>query len=361
MSRRIARAPSALLFISFVSSAVHAQEPPAPDPAPPVKPPPPSRPSLPQASVTGYLQSVYEDPHDTNDDGAVAPDSFSMKRVRVRLKADFRDRVGFTILLELATAQSPLRDGYVTLKLPHHELRFGQQKTPFGYENPLSSTNLYTVNRALVSDQLGRGPDLRDLALGVYGTWKLPFDLGAEYAVTLSNGTGANRREDTERKNVWGRAGVTYAPKGLGVSGALGVSAARGDQLALGELAMDPSDDFHALFHRLGVDVRLDTKWLFLVFEYLLGSTEITADGAAADPRGWYALAVGKTPWNGGPLFKIDQLDLDKGTAGNSNLRYTVGGYYDFGKTVRVLANYELDRSDTRKDDVLLLFAQFVY
>jgi len=311
-------------------------------------------------SVTGYLQAVYENQTDTNDDGAVPPDSFSLKRIRVRLKSDINSWLGFTIMFEVAGAQSPLRDGFLSFKLPHHELKVGQQKTQFGYENPLSSTKLFTVNRALVSDTLGRGSDLRDIGLGVFGTWKLPPDFEAGYAVTFVNGAGANRKEDTELKNVWGRAGVTYAPKDLGITSALGVSFARGDQLDPGSLPMDPADDFDARFHRLGVDVEVEAKWVFAAFEYIRGTTD-TGGGAEADSQGWYVLAAGKTPWHVGPVFKIDQLDPDMDAADDSRLRYTFGAYADIGKAFRVLGNYELDRSDKRKDDTMLLFVQLVY
>lgn len=312
-------------------------------------------------SLTGYLQALYENGVDSNDDGAAVPDSFSLKRVRVRIKGDILEWVGFTIMFEVAGTQSPLRDGFLSFKLPHHEVRVGQQKTPFGYENPLSSTRLFTVNRAVVSDRLGRGNDLRDIGLGLYSGWKLPSAVGVEYAATLGNGSGANRREDTEFKNLWGRAGLTYRHETLGAAGALGISAATGDQLDPGPMSDDPSDDFDAGFHRLGLDVQLDTRWALAVFEYIQGSTAITSAGAESDAHGWYVLLAGKTPWSLGPVFKAEQFDPDRDAAGDIQVRYTAGAYYDHGKAFRVLANYEIDRSDSRDDDSFLLFAQLIY
>ena len=105
-----------------------------------------------------------------------------------------------------------LRDAYITLRfIPRHRVRLGQQKTQFGYENRESSSRLFAVNRTEVSDNLSRGPNLRDIGIGLLGSLPLGGGLRIEDAVTLTNGTGLNvQADDTDMKTVWGRLGVRY-------------------------------------------------------------------------------------------------------------------------------------------------------
>src|SRR5690606_41305616 len=95
------------------------------------------------------------------------------------------------------------RDGYAGVTaFRYQEIRVGQQKTQFGYENPEPSTRLWTSNRALVSDALARGSDLRDLGVGLLAEIPVGGGLAAEYAVTVVNGAGPYTAADDSYSHI---------------------------------------------------------------------------------------------------------------------------------------------------------------
>src|SRR6266545_8043071 len=230
---RPVRTHLAILALLLVAAPfASAQEPPPPPPAPVPAPPPPGPPAKPKLEISGYVQLQYNATVDANGDDTVAKNTFLVRRFRIKLRGEVFKDVGYVTMFDPSTTSTLLRDAYVTLGfLPHHEVRIGQQKTQFGYDNPESSTKLFTINRAFISDALGRGSDLRDIGLGLFGNWKLPAGVGVDYELTLVNGSGPNLvHDDTARKNFWGRAGVSWAGDAA-TSVRLGGSYANGNQL----------------------------------------------------------------------------------------------------------------------------------
>ena len=67
-----------------------------------------------------------------------------------------------------------MRDAYIALHvIPTQEIRLGQQKTPWGYENLVSSLKMYVVTRTEIGEGVGRGFTLRDIGIGLRG--KIPL------------------------------------------------------------------------------------------------------------------------------------------------------------------------------------------
>lgn len=343
------------LVVPVTANAQVAQPPtPAPAPAPVAPDETADKPTL---NISGYLQALYTRGFDTNDDDTANNDALSLKRVRLKATGHVWDKIGYTIMFDPSTPKNLLRDGFITLGyIPHAEIRIGQQKTQFGYENPESSTKLWTINRALASDALGRGSDLRDIGIGVLGTVAAASALNVEYALTLVNGAGPNvTQDDTDYPSFWGRVGPTWVDEEHHVTARLGGSFATGTALA--ETADPMTGSFRYTFRRFGADLEVDAPWLFVAAEYLMGSNE-PRGGTAVDKRGFYVLAVAKTACHAGPVLRYEQYDPDSDTAGDLGQRITLGAYWDIAKPVRLLADYELDRSDKRKDDQFLLFGQ---
>jgi len=315
----------------------------------------------PVPAVSGYVQAQFTDGIDHDGDGEEAAQSFLLRRVRIRAKGEIHPGLGYTVMLDPSTPSNLLRDGFVSVGLvPRHEIRIGQQKTQFGYENPESSTRLLTINRARASDQLGRGPDLRDIGLGLLGAHPLPAALKVEYALTLVNGAGPNRLvDDTTRKSFWGRTGLRLE---RAVDVRAGFSYGNGDRLDLATTPDEPSDDFEVRFQRLGGDVEISTNWFFVAAEILAGSNENRATGATTEARGGYLSAYGRTSIGLGPLVRAEWLDPDLDAAGDLYRRITVGAFYDFiPTTARLVVNWERDLSDDTLDDAFLMFAQLLF
>ena len=310
----------------------------------------------PKVDVGGFIQMFYKTRLEKNGDGKLEPDVFRVHRVRIQFTGMVSPRVGYQVEVDPRSPEiaGVLRDAFVSLDvLPHQQLLVGQQKTAFGYENETSSSKLFTVNRTELSESLGRGINLRDIGIGITGFVRLAKGLRLEDHVTLVNGSGLSVQADsTARKNLWGRVGLRYKTGDLTLR--LGVSGATGDQqfddsTAAGGLVFFTSD-----ITRLGMDIQIDHPRVLFVTEYARGNDKAPAThpDASGTTSGYYALLVGKTSRNIGPLVRYDVLEGFQ--------RLTAGGYYGLpASPVSLLFNYEQVTDDTgRHDDKFLLRLQ---
>jgi len=303
--------------------------------------------------VAGYLQVRYRNPIDTNNDHSVKPDNFRLDRVRLKVNGKITKRIGYSVEFDPRAPDITgiLRDAYISAKyIPHHEIRVGQQKTQFGYENVESSTKLYYVDRAKVSDRIARGITGRDIGLGLIGEIPIACGFSVEDAVTLVNGAGANaQNDDNEGKDVWGRLGGRYENGALDLDLRLGGSLGIGDRFNPGTDPISPIDDYRYDFLRLGTDVQADTKWAFVSAEYVWARDTDQQTKAKVTAKGYYAMIAGKTPWRVGPMVRYD-------TFADTYKRWTFGAYYGKrGDPLRAMINYEHRKG---KDDRLILWAQ---
>jgi hypothetical protein len=303
---------------------------------------------------------------------------FSIPRARLRASGDVvADRIGYILEGELANSGSApgniLTDGFARLSfVPFHEIRIGQQKTQFGYENPEGDSKLLVVNRTLVSDALGREQtgvvatgaaitgNTRDIGVGVLGVIPLATGVAFEWAGNVVNGAGPNRSTDdatSPQKDLWGRAGPAVK---LGRSTVrVGVSGARGYEVATTGTGAAAAP-YRALFRRIGADVQVDAPWFFLAGEYVRGTDGLR--GRQLLRHGAYVYAFGKTAWGLGPVARVEGFDPNRDVRGDFRRRYTLGAYYDHVPlNARVVFNYELDHSSRRLDDLLLLQTQVVF
>jgi hypothetical protein len=216
--------------------------------------------------------------------------------------------------------------------IPNHEIRIGQQKTQFGYENTVSSSRLFAVNRTEISDNLSRGKNLRDIGLGLLGNIPLSNRFRIEDAITVVNGAGMNvQDDDSSQKNVLGRCGIRCKRSNSWVR--FGISGGTGDYVDEGDDILDPSDDFVLKFQRVGTDIEIDHKWVFLSTEYVYGTDRV--EDEQDEISGYYINLVGKTHWHVGPIVRLDSL-------ADEYLRWTFGAYYGDAKDrFRLLLNYE--------------------
>jgi hypothetical protein len=290
--------------------------------------------------ISGVLQVHYLNEFNTNGDTIRDPDGFRILRARLIAKGRINKFTSYELMID-PRAPEPggmLRDCFIAFDLgKHQQVRVGQQKTQFGYENTQSITELYTVNRSELCDGAMRGETLRDIGIGLLGEvplggkrWRL------ENAVTFTNGTRstvAGPFDFNTRKAVWGRVGLRYKQKGLEVK--VGGSFATGGIRYLYDNILDPADDVYSTFDRSGADVQVEHKWFHLTGEFAQG-TDVVADTLFAEPTGFSVIAAGKTKWNIGPLVRFEQFESDYE-------RTTLGFYYGKPKdALRVLLNYEL-------------------
>ncbi len=307
----------------------------------------------------GFVQIHYRYATDSSGDGTVDNDDYRVQRVRIGVEGKLYPWLSYQVEIDPRAPEVSgiLRDAYLTFHvIPRHEIRVGQQKTLFGYENVESSSRLYAVNRTEIADNLARGINLRDVGVSVKGNLKLGKGFRFEDAISVVNGAGINSQADnTGRKNVWGRVGVRYKRDGSdGLVARLGVSGGSGDIFDINEPA-DPDDDTLTKFRRLGVDVEVDHPWFFVSAEYIKGRDEDLTAGETTHPSGWYVNLVGKTRWHLGPIVRYDTLN------GTEWQRWTFGAFYgDPDAKFRLLLNYELrkQRDGERADDKAYVWTQ---
>lgn len=308
--------------------------------------------------------------------GAEDTSTFELRRARIGLRGQVTREIGYNLLFD--GADSAMKDAYASIKyLPGLEIRLGQWKTPFGYEQSTSDTKLLWVNSSYVVASLARGPDSRDLGAGVIGAWPVAGPVSAELAASVVNGAGPNKKDDLDEKDFWGRGGL--AVKRGATSVRLGGSLGTGHQVqSLGANAKfdgvgTPSDDTYFHFLTYGGDVQLDTPWLFAVAELIQSERDVAKYASATTvarsdvtARGWTAGVYGKTPWNVGPIFRAERYDPNRAVKNDLAKRYTVGAYADvLPVNARLILNYEFDESQTgaasRPGNRAIAYAQVVF
>jgi len=149
-------------------------------------------------------------------------DRFYLRRARLNAVGKFLEELDFKLEIELAGSiantsalRAQLTDGYVNWnRYPEANLRVGQFKTPFGYEQLFNDPRLITIERSLVNDRLTQS---RQLGMQIGGDL---LDKRLSYAAGAFNGTGANNNfNDDDRFLVAARlSGVLWRGKLLGQS-----------------------------------------------------------------------------------------------------------------------------------------------
>lgn len=354
----------ALASVLVCGGAAYAQT--EPEPVPQESPGPDAtekktkKAKRPTPVVFGYIQTFYRHARDTSGDGIVDAPNFRVQRVRVGVKGDVFPWLSYDVEIDPRAPEigGVLRDAFIAFKfIPDHQLRVGQQKTQFGYENRESSSELFAVNRTELSDSLSRGVNLRDIGVGLIGHRDLGGGWRFEDAITLVNGAGFNVQADnTRRKNVWGRLGLRYRKSPGDMTVRLGASGATGDQMNEGADEFDPEDDVREDFRRLGGDVQIDHRRFFVSAEYVRGTNENPLTGESDEAHGYYVNVVGKTRWRVGPMVR-----LDTDTVSDEFRRWTFGAFYGLPKEAfRVMVNYEWRelRDGERVDDKFYVWTQ---
>ncbi|NMO18687.1 hypothetical protein HPC49_12920 [Pyxidicoccus fallax] len=154
--------------------------------------------------ISGFIQPHFTwEPGDEEQAG-----EFHLRRLQVRAAGDLgTPALGYTVSLELATPRRPLRECFMGVRGLGHELRFGQFKVPFGWEFPVSVTQLPIIDFSVVQP-LSIGRDPRDIGLGLFGTIDLGRSWTLEDGLAVVSGEGANTADTTPKKDVFARVGL---------------------------------------------------------------------------------------------------------------------------------------------------------
>jgi hypothetical protein len=314
--------------------------------------------------LTGYFQVFYRYALPTGEDPVVDNSNFRVQRLRIGVEGKLFPWLSYDVEIDPRAPEVTgfLRDAFFSIALPkHQELRIGQQKTQFGYENRASSTNLFAVNRAEFSDAIARGANLRDVGLGLIGHLPLGNGWRLEDALSIVNGNGLNTQDDnTAAKNVWGRVGLRYQDKKKDLQVWFGLSGAIGDKFEPEDPLIPDDNDALIIFKRVGADMKIDHPRFQINGEVGLSQESLTLQIANPPPpeeelfTGYYVSLIGKTKREVGPVLRLD-------TFSDGFIRWTLGAYYGLpGQRFRLLVNYELRqlKDDVRGDDKFYIWSQ---
>jgi len=166
----------------------------------------------------GYLQTRYS----AFESDTPLNDQFSLKRARLETNVSLMDNYDLKFQLELndtstAPASSPtasstsstlsnvrLKDGYIDVHyIPEAQVRIGQYKVPFSWENLQSPKYFDFVDFSMAVDSMRFGG--RDIGIMVHG--KL-FDDVLQYQLAVLNGSGENTGDNSTEKDLDARVAL---------------------------------------------------------------------------------------------------------------------------------------------------------
>lgn len=284
--------------------------------------------------LDGYTQVRYTRGEDD-------PDGFSIKRARVGLKGDILKHINYR--LQIDTIKSPvLLDAQIEISfIPQAKLTFGQFKVPFSLENLTSSYALDTINRSQTVENLCPGRDIgaqgRDIGLTFSGEFSW-----IEYSLGIFNGSGINKKDINEKKDIVGR--FVFEPANV-IS--LGLSHYRGKYSPF--FRFPPLDR-----ERTGADVFFNRGQLSIKGEYIFAKDDQTKK------YGWYVQGgFFIIPEKIQTIVKYDTFDENRDVREDRIDVITFGLNWFFSEKTKLQVNYEYHKEEANWTSKNVILAQF--
>ena len=162
----------------------------------------------------GYAQAGYTWKH---QDG-INSNTFDIKRVLFWAKANVTDRWSFLFMHDFSSVVQEFYTDYRFTRGKEFSVRVGQFKNSFSMQNPLSPTKLELIDcysQSVVylagcgSDPLNGVQYGRDLGIMLYGD---VFNNKLHYEFAVMNGSGINRKDNNDYKDVIGKLEYRIIP-----------------------------------------------------------------------------------------------------------------------------------------------------
>jgi phosphate-selective porin OprO/OprP len=300
------------------------------------------------------LQAEFGDSPDARFNGI--EDRFLMRRARISVQGSFLENFDYKMEIDLGAnslseqtgSRGALTDLFLNWnKFEYANLKAGQYKTHFGWEQLASDTKILTVERSLPNDRLTDG---RQIGTSVTGT---ALEKRLSYAAGMFNGTSVNnsfndndhfmytaRIQGSALKTEWNKRPVEWN---------VGVNALSSKDASLSKsgygfdlVAGGAADNlFTGDRNAWGLDTQVKVGLFDFQAEYLRNRYNSTpANGFEAD--GWYVLgAYYVVPQYLQAVVKYETFDPDSGVNNNTSDVWTFGlNYYIKGDDLKLMANY---------------------
>jgi len=323
----------------------------------------------PTLTVGGLLQvqAEFGDRGDTrfgNDN-----DRFYLRRARLNATGKFLEEFDFRLEGEFAGTlanttglRAQLTDAFINWnRYPEANVRVGQFKTPFGFEQLFSDPRLITIERSLVNDRLTLS---RQLGMQVGGDL---FEKRLSYAAGVFNGNGANNNfnDDDSFLSTVRLSGVLRQGKSLTWSAGGNVFSSEDTSVSASDFGFD-GNVFAGERTGTGFDTQLVAGRFDLWAEYLAVDWEPTSRRPRSEVRsdGWYVQgSYFVIPSRLQLVLKAETFDpvtddrtdpVEIGTAGAS--------WYLKGHDLKLLLNYLRVRQEGQEDqDKILTRLQVIF
>lgn len=304
--------------------------------------------------VGGYFQGQYESGQVPDARFTGIEDRALLRRARINVSGSFKENFDFKVesdfgansLSEQTGYRAQITDAFVNWnRYSYANVKFGQFKTPFGYEQLVADTKMLTIERSLPNDRITDG---RQIGLAVGGDI---VSNRVSYSVGVFNGSGVNNSFNDNESYMWaGRlSGVAFDGKlaDQDTRIALGVNALYTRDTAISKTGFGfTGNNFTGRRASYGLDAQVKWWLLGLEAEYLFAhfapANRVPFDDL--DAEGWYVIATADVwPKHLQALVKCETFDPNRDTAGNSSCVWTFGLNYFFkGDDLKLSLNYLL-------------------
>lgn len=288
-------------------------------------------------ALGGFIHANFESGTAPDARWAGLSNRFLLRRARLFATGVFAERFSFKIesdfgnnsLAAKTGLSGQLTDAFLAwTKYPAANMKVGQFKTPFGFEQLAADTKIFTIERSLTNDRLTVS---RQIGGAVSGDF---FGKRASYAVGAYNGTGINVGSNDSQKFMW-----------VARTSAVAFDGKAGDQklkLTAGVNYFTTVDKGAFTGRRFGTGV--DAQLVY-------GPAEIQAEilrndlhpvtGKPTAAAGWALLGALNftTQWQG--VVRFDSFDSNTATVNTTTDEWTFGvNYLVRGDDLKLSVNY---------------------
>jgi len=253
-------------------------------------------------------------------------DSFLIRRARLILGGDIVKNLRYKVQVDIG--KSPiLLDANLDWGFSHHfSLRAGQFKVPFSQENLVSSSDLEVINRSQVEEKLCPGRDLgsqgRDIGAMVFGKYSI-----VEYQLGLFNGSGINKADSNDQKDLGGRV-VVHPIESLSVGAAYYNGRLRPD--------VESPTVIRSSAHRTGLEFAFVQSSVSLRGEYMFSKDDLVSRNGWYLQGGYFFL-----PKEFQGIIRFDSYNKNGDLTGVRSDRFTLGLNWHFAERTKMQVNYE--------------------
>ncbi|MEO5820368.1 MAG: porin [Vicinamibacteraceae bacterium] len=268
----------------------------------------------------------------SGSDASEPPDSFSIPRARLGLAGALTSKITWYLVGDFANVTNDgrvLRDAYLQFTAnPQFAVRFGQMVAPFSLERLTTYTKLELIDRSVIGASMVPS---RDMGLMVFNVQ--PWRGWITYGAAIINGTGQNRADDNNAKDVVGRV-ASKVPRLAHLT--VGVNAQAGEQPA------GPR-------RRYGVDLNYEARAYRVAVERVAQHRDYTT---TVDTAGFSVIGAYKhharqaTPHYAGYELAARYVDVDDDAEALTSHQLQAGGTYFVTPALRVQSNLVLPIGD---------------